>query len=142
MLNISGKSAGYTQPPAQALAGSSEEFAAELDNQISPYLVAIYEAILFDAVSEKASDVHFERYQQRVRIRLRVDGDLYDLDHYQLSPAELVGVINVIKTRAQMDIAEHRLPQGGRVEVVAGRHAATSVFSSTCFSPRNGSSFE
>ena len=120
VLNISGKSAGYTQPPAQALAGNSEEFAAELDNQISPYLVAIYEAILFDAVSEKASDVHFERYQQRVRIRLRVDGDLYDLDHYQLTPAELVGVINVIKTRAQMDIAEHRLPQGGRSRLKVG----------------------
>lgn len=120
VLNISGKSNGYLQPPAQALAGEHEDFAAELDNTVSPYLVAIYEAILLDAVSEKASDVHIERYQQRVRIRLRVDGDLYDLDHYQLTPAELAGLINVIKTRAQLDIAEHRLPQGGRSRLKVG----------------------
>ncbi len=120
VLNISGKSDGYVPPPTQALAGEQEAFAAELDNQVSPYLVAIYEAILFDAVSEKASDVHIERYQQRVRIRLRVDGDLYDLNHYQLTPAELAGVINVIKTRAQLDIAEHRLPQGGRSRLKVG----------------------
>lgn len=120
VLNISGKSDSYVQPPSQALAGEQDEFAAELDNQVSPYLVAIYEAILFDAVSEKASDVHIERYQQRVRVRLRIDGDLYDLNHYQLTPAELAGLINVIKTRAQLDIAEHRLPQGGRSRLKVG----------------------
>jgi len=120
VLNISGKSDGYVQPPPQALAGQHDDFAAELDNVVSPYLVAIYEAILFDAVSEKASDVHIERYQQRVRVRLRVDGDLYDLNHYQLTPAELAGLINVIKTRAQLDIAEHRLPQGGRSRLKVG----------------------
>ena len=53
-------------------------------------------------VSEKASDVHIERYQQRVRIRLRVDGDLYDLHHYQLTPAELA-LMRAIK--AAMDPA-------------------------------------
>lgn len=120
VLNVTGKSNGYVQPPPQALAGQQEDFAAELDNAVSPYLVAIYEAILFEAVSEKASDVHIERYQQRVRIRLRIDGDLYDLNHYQLTPAELAGLINVIKTRAQLDIAEHRLPQGGRSRLKVG----------------------
>lgn len=120
VLNISGKSDGYPQPPPQALAGQHEDFAPELDNAVSPYLVAIYEAILFDAVSQKASDVHIERYQQRVRVRLRIDGDLYDLNHYQLTPAELAGLINVIKTRAQLDIAEHRLPQGGRSRLKVG----------------------
>lgn len=120
VLNISGKSNGYNQPPSQALAGQHEDFATELDNAVSPYLVAIYEAILFDAVSEKASDVHIERYQDRVRIRLRIDGDLYDLNHYQLTPAELAGLINVIKTRSQLDIAEHRLPQGGRSRLKVG----------------------
>lgn len=120
VLNISGKSDAYPQPPPQALAGQHEDFAPELDNAVSPYLVAIYEAILFDAVSQKASDIHIERYQQRVRVRLRIDGDLYDLNHYQLTPAELAGLINVIKTRAQLDIAEHRLPQGGRSRLKVG----------------------
>lgn len=84
------------------------------DNPISPYLVSVYESILMDAVSERASDIHIEQYGERVRIRLRVDGDLHELPQYQLSPREIKGVINVIKLRAELNIAEHRLPQGGR----------------------------
>ncbi len=99
--------------PAAALP-EHDDFAEDLDNHISPYLVAVYEAILLDAVSEKASDIHIERYHQRVRVRLRVDGELFDLEHYQLTPVEMAGVVNVIKTRAELNIAERRLPQGGR----------------------------
>ncbi len=87
---------------------------------ISPYLVSVYEAILLDAVSEKASDIHIEQYENRVRIRLRVDGDLHDLPQYQLSAREIRGVINVIKLRAELNIAEHRLPQGGRSRLQLG----------------------
>ncbi|AOY87231.1 protein-L-isoaspartate(D-aspartate) O-methyltransferase [Marinobacter salinus] len=87
---------------------------------VSPYLVSVYEAILLDAVSEKASDIHIEQYGDRVRIRLRVDGDLHDLPQYQLSPREIKGVINVIKLRAELNIAEHRLPQGGRSRLQLG----------------------
>ncbi|MDF1821128.1 MAG: ATPase, T2SS/T4P/T4SS family [Alcanivoracaceae bacterium] len=98
-----------------------DTFSNDLDNEVSPYLVAIYESILLDAVSEGASDIHFERYPDRVRIRLRVDGELYDLKHLKLTPAELIGVINVIKTRAELDISEHRLPQGGRSRMKVGQ---------------------
>ncbi|MFN2359533.1 MAG: ATPase, T2SS/T4P/T4SS family [Marinobacter sp.] len=90
------------------------------NRHVSPYLVSVYEAILMDAVSEKASDIHIEQYQERVRIRLRVDGDLHDLPQYQLSPREIKGVINVIKLRAELNIAEHRLPQGGRSRLRLG----------------------
>ncbi|MFO7528333.1 MAG: ATPase, T2SS/T4P/T4SS family [Marinobacter sp.] len=90
------------------------------NKQVSPYLVSVYEAILLDAVSEKASDIHIEQYGERVRIRLRVDGELHDLPQYQLSPRELRGVINVIKLRAELNIAEHRLPQGGRSQLKLG----------------------
>ncbi|KEF31956.1 General secretion pathway protein E [Marinobacter nitratireducens] len=90
------------------------------NGHVSPYLVSVYEAILLDAVSEKASDIHIEQYEDRVRIRLRVDGDLHDLPQYQLSPREIKGVINVIKLRAELNIAEHRLPQGGRSRLQLG----------------------
>lgn len=91
------------------------------EHSISPYLVAMYESILFDAVSENASDIHLERYHQRVRVRLRIDGELSDLEHYALTPSEMVGVVNVMKTRAELNIAERRLPQGGRSRLrVAG----------------------
>jgi type IV pilus assembly protein PilB len=92
-------------------------------DHVSPYLVSVYEAILLDAVSEKASDVHIEQYNERVRIRLRVDGDLRDLSQYQLTPRELRGVINVIKLRAELNIAERRLPQGGRSRLQLGNMA-------------------
>ncbi|KPQ02473.1 ATPase, T2SS/T4P/T4SS family [Marinobacter sp. HL-58] len=90
------------------------------NSHVSPYLVSVYEAILMDAVSEKASDIHIEQYGDRIRIRLRVDGDLHDLPQYQLSPREIKGVINVIKLRAELNIAEHRLPQGGRSRLQLG----------------------
>ena len=90
------------------------------DGQISPYLVSMYESILLDAVSSQASDIHLERYGQRVRIRLRIDGELRDEHHYALTPAELAGLINVIKTRSELDIAERRLPQGGRAGLNVG----------------------
>lgn len=99
---------GATHPQGAALDADTE------DDHISPYLISVYEAILMEAVSDKASDIHIEQYANRVRIRLRVDGELRDLPQYQLSPRELKGVINVIKLRAELDIAESRLPQGGR----------------------------
>jgi type IV pilus assembly protein PilB len=100
--------------------GVKDLLGQETNKHISPYLVSVYEAILLDAVSEKASDIHVEQYEGRVRIRLRVDGDLHDLPQYQLSAREIRGVINVIKLRAELNIAEHRLPQGGRSRLQLG----------------------
>ncbi len=88
--------------------------------EISHYLVSIYEAILLDAVSANASDVHVERYGNRIRIRIRADGELHDLTHYKLTPRDHAGLINVIKVRAEINIAERRLPQGGRSHMRVG----------------------
>ncbi len=86
------------------------------------HLVELFEAILLEAIGERASDIHLERYGQRVRVRLRVDGDLRDVAHMMLSPHELAGVINVLKVAADMDISERRLPQGGRFRRRAGEN--------------------
>jgi type IV pilus assembly protein PilB len=83
-------------------------------------LVALFEAILLDAIAGRASDIHLERYGQRVRVRLRVDGDLHDLTHVRMAPEQLVGLVNVIKVRSNLDISERRVPQGGRATVRAG----------------------
>jgi type IV pilus assembly protein PilB len=87
--------------------------------QIEAHLITLCDALLLDAVSEGASDLHIEQYKERTRIRLRVDGDLHDITHYALSPQETKGLVNVIKIRGEMDIAEKRLPQGGRSQLVA-----------------------
>lgn len=88
--------------------------------EVTQYLVSVYENILLDAVSARASDIHLERYDDRIRIRLRTDGDLQDLEHYRLTPREHAGLINVIKIRAEIDISERRLPQGGRSRMRVG----------------------
>ena len=113
---------GVATEPASGTAKSNDQLLGKdpANKHVSPYLVSVYEAILLDAVSEKASDIHIEQYGERVRIRLRVDGDLHDLPQYQLSPREMKGVINVIKLRAELNIAEHRLPQGGRSRLQLG----------------------
>ena len=79
--------------------------------------VALLDAIILDAVASRASDVHLEIYGERPRVRLRVDGDLRDATHFELTRAQLIGVVNVGKVRARLDIAEHRAPQGGRFSI-------------------------
>ncbi|GAA4086804.1 ATPase, T2SS/T4P/T4SS family [Zhongshania borealis] len=83
-------------------------------------MVAVYEALLLDAVADRASDIHLEIYHERVRVRLRIDGELRDLQHYQISRSEYLGLVNVVKLRAEMNIAERRLPQSGRAQVRVG----------------------
>ncbi|HEY9032702.1 MAG TPA: ATPase, T2SS/T4P/T4SS family [Pseudomonadales bacterium] len=115
------------KPAAERHAGAGQDsddsddlLAGDKGREISPYLVSVYEAMLLDAISEKASDIHIEQYNGKARIRLRVDGDLHDLANYPLSARELRGVINVIKLRAELNIAERRLPQGGRTRLKLG----------------------
>ncbi len=81
--------------------------------------VSIFEAIMLEAFSQRASDVHLERYGDRIRPRLRVDGDLRDLSGFNLTVEQHTGIINVIKIKANLDIAERRLPQGGRFSLTA-----------------------
>lgn len=81
----------------------------------------LLDELLLDAVAERASDIHLESYRGRSRVRIRVDGDLRDLGHYNLAEMQRLGLINVIKVRAGLDIAEHRLPQGGRFVTRSGK---------------------
>lgn len=83
-------------------------------------MVAVYEALLLDAVADRASDIHLEIYRGQVRVRLRIDGELRDLQHYQISHADYRGLVNVVKLRAEMNISERRLPQSGRSQIRVG----------------------
>ncbi|AKS42066.1 ATPase, T2SS/T4P/T4SS family [Wenzhouxiangella marina] len=108
----------WSESPSEQ--ASNQDLLELSKNEISHYLVSIYEAILLDAVSANASDVHVERYGNRIRIRIRSDGELHDLTHYRLTPRDHAGLINVIKVRAEINIAERRLPQGGRSHMRVG----------------------
>ena len=100
--------------PAHSDADDDPEDVNLLDATIDQRIIGIFEALLLEAVGERASDIHFERYGNQVRVRLRIDGECRDLKHIALVPSELRGLINVLKVNADLDISERRLPQGGR----------------------------
>lgn len=97
-----------------------EDLLADDDGSLEAHAIALFDALLLDAIGERASDLHLERYGDQVVVRLRVDGELHDLPRYRLTPEELAGLINVIKVKANLDISERRLPQGGRARLRAG----------------------
>ncbi len=84
-------------------------------------VIRLINAILTQAVREKASDIHLEPYEDRVAVRFRVDGILNEV----LSPKpELASVlVSRLKVMAKLDIAEKRLPQDGRITVRLAGHS-------------------
>jgi len=76
--------------------------------------------LLFRAVKDKASDIHIEPYEKDMAVRLRIDGVLYDVAR---PPKGLhAGISSRIKIMGELDIAEKRLPQDGRIKVkIAGK---------------------
>ncbi len=73
------------------------------------------EKILIDAKQVGCSDIHFEPYEKRCRVRFRLDGKL--IEHYTIPLEEYPTIINKIKIKADLDIAEKRLPQDGRISI-------------------------
>lgn len=70
--------------------------------------------LLHEAIRRRASDIHVETYENFVAVRLRIDGLLYDARTLRIDKSNVPGVVNVIKVLADINIAERRLPQGGR----------------------------
>jgi type IV pilus assembly protein PilB len=81
----------------------------------------ITNSILLQAIQKGASDIHIENYEKRVVLRFRIDGTLYDIEDIKIGKEDAMGVINVVKINANLNIAERRLPQGGRFRRKAGK---------------------
>jgi type IV pilus assembly protein PilB len=80
----------------------------------APVIKLVY-SVLAQAVNEGASDIHFETDEGEMRVRFRVDGVLYETARV---PKRMVsGVVSRVKLMADMDIAEKRVPQDGRVSL-------------------------
>jgi type IV pilus assembly protein PilB len=78
-------------------------------------VVRLVNALLTDAIRKRASDVHVEPYEKMLRVRFRIDGVLYEI---MQPPMRLKNAITSrIKVMAQLDIAERRLPQDGRIKM-------------------------
>lgn len=89
-----------------------------LENSGSPPIVSLVNSILFDAVRSKASDVHIQPTEDRVIVRERIDGVLFESLTVPKSYQD--EIISRFKVIARMDIAEKRLPQDGRASVRIG----------------------
>ena len=88
----------------------------------APCFIALFEALLLDAIEARASVMHLEQHGGAVRVRLRVDGALEEAESHRMTPADLRGVVHLLKLSAGLDATEARLPQGGRVRrAAAGR---------------------
>jgi len=95
-----------------------EDTADLLDDASDAPIIRLVNYIISQASKARASDIHIEPYQNSFKVRYRVDGILYDL----LSPPKGIqaSLISRIKVMAQMNIAEKRLPQDGRIDVKIG----------------------
>jgi len=82
-------------------------------------VVKLVNLILLDAIRKGASDIHIEPYEKQVRIRYRIDGVLYEV---MKPPTKLKDAITSrLKIMSNLDIAERRLPQDGRIKMKMGR---------------------
>jgi general secretion pathway protein E len=81
-------------------------------------VIKLVNSVLFRAVKEKASDIHMEPYEKDMAVRYRIDGNLYDVFK---PPKKLQNAITSrIKVMANLNIAEKRLPQDGRIPLKVG----------------------
>jgi type IV pilus assembly protein PilB len=102
-----------------ALRGTDDASAVEAEANATP-IIRFVDLILFQAIQDRASDIHFEPFENEFKIRYRVDGALYEMAP---PPRHLaLPVISRVKVMANMNIAERRLPQDGRIQKnIAGR---------------------
>jgi type IV pilus assembly protein PilB len=84
-------------------------------------VIKLVNSIIGQAVEEGASDIHFEPEGREMRVRFRVDGILRETT--QIPRRMIAGVISRVKIMADLDIAEKRVPQDGRVSLTVDKHA-------------------
>ena len=111
--------------------GSSESLAAlegrgdsvDLEELVSATednkVVRLLNLVLLQAIKDKASDIHFEPFEGEFKMRYRIDGVLYEM--VPPPPHLALPIVSRIKVMADLDIAERRLPQDGRIELTVNQ---------------------
>ena len=101
----------FTETAVEQAANAKEE-----DNSDAP-VVKLVNLIITEAVQLRASDIHIEPFEDRIRIRYRIDGRLVERDN---PPRRLLGaMLSRIKILSKLDIAERRRSQDGRIKLTA-----------------------
>jgi len=100
---------------------ASDEIPEEMDLQKAVQdkpLVKLVDSIIADAIKKGASDIHFECYEKRIRVRYRIDGSLQE--RAPIPFKYRAAIISRMKIMADLDISERRLPQDGRIKIKIG----------------------
>ena len=118
ILKELGADADIAKEVAEAASGDGAGDLENLANETP--IIKFVNLVLYQAVQDRASDIHFEPFEDEFKIRYRVDGALYEMTP---PPKHLaLPVTSRLKVMANLDIAERRLPQDGRIGItLAGR---------------------
>ncbi|MCG6890834.1 MAG: type IV-A pilus assembly ATPase PilB [Gammaproteobacteria bacterium] len=113
------------------IGGDEEEQAGPTaaDAEDAP-VVKYVNKILLDAINKGASDIHFEPYEKRYRVRYRVDGILAEVASPPISIAAKLTAR--VKVMSRMDISERRVPQDGRIKLKLSKKRAIDFRVNTC----------
>ena len=101
-----------------SLAAEIDDSEDVLDVSNKAPIIKLVNTILFQALKLRSSDVHFQPYPDRMQVRFRIDGILYDMDAIPKRVQD--AIISRVKVMGKMDIAERRLPQDGRASLRIG----------------------
>ncbi len=131
------KRADLSNAPAPAIEAASEQDLRRLEDLASDApVIRLVHDMINRAVEAKASDIHLEPGDDALDVRFRIDGILHTVE--RLPPANRAAVTSRVKIMAGLDIAEHRLPQDGRINAnVRGREIDLRV---STMPTRNGES--
>jgi type IV pilus assembly protein PilB len=107
---------GLSKSPAAG--GASIDLESVLEAAEDNQVIKLLNLVLLQAIKDQASDIHFEPFEEEFKMRYRIDGVLYEM----VPPPQYLGsaITSRIKVMSNLDIAERRLPQDGRVELVVG----------------------
>jgi len=111
---------GLDEDRLEMMATDFEETQDLLDADEEAPIIRLVNSVLFQAVKDRASDIHIEPFERDLMVRFRIDGILYDI----ISPPKRFQpvITSRIKIMAGMNIAEKRLPQDGRIRIkLAGK---------------------
>jgi len=112
--------AGFDDAGIDFVAGDDEDDARKMAKEAEDApVVKLVNLILTDAIKKNASDIHIEPYEKSFRVRYRIDGLLYEV---MKPPLKLKNALTSrLKIMSELDIAERRLPQDGRIKLKLGK---------------------
>ena len=112
--------AGFDDEGIDFVSGEDDEDTGALAKEAEDApVVKLVNLILTDAIKKNASDIHIEPYEKSFRVRYRIDGVLYEV---MKPPLKLKNALTSrVKIMSELDIAERRLPQDGRIKLKMGK---------------------